>query len=46
MTNEEMLAERLVTEKVDILQAITKARNAAEQAGDKKTVEKLDEIYD
>ena len=41
-----MLAKRAGDREDRYLQAISKARNAAELAGDQKTVEKLEEIYD
>jgi hypothetical protein len=46
MTYEGQLAERAGDREDRYLQTITKARNAAEQAGDQKTVEILDQIYD
>ena len=41
-----MLAKRAGDREDRYLQAISKARNAAELAGDQKTVETLDQIYD
>jgi hypothetical protein len=46
MTDEDKLEERAANREDKYLQAITKARNAAELASDQKTVEKLNEIYD
>jgi hypothetical protein len=46
MVDEDRLAERAANREGRYLQAITKARNVAEQAGDKKTVEKLELIYE
>lgn len=46
MGDEDKLAERAGDREDRYLQAITKARNAAEQAGDQKTVEKLESIYE
>lgn len=46
MDKEDQLAERAGDREDSYLQAISKARNAVEQAGDQKTVVHLDRIYD
>lgn len=46
LENEDQLAERTGDREDRYLQAITKARNAAENEGDQKTVTKLVQFYD
>jgi len=46
LSDEEQLAEHAGDREDRYIQAITKARNAAENKGDQKTVEQLDQIYD
>jgi hypothetical protein len=46
LDNKGRLAERAANREDKYLQAITNAREAAEKANDRETVEKLEELYD
>jgi hypothetical protein len=46
MADEDKLAERAGDREDKFMQSITNVRNTAEKAGDQKTVEKLESIYE